>query len=269
MIKSNGKIKICIPSKSTRLVKSTLLGLIFITIVSLLTFDYKSIDLVVSTKDSLSNFISAFVNPALNSINFTKVMQEVLVTLGISAIATIFGVIIAFFGALLCARNISNPITTFIVKGVAAFIRAVPTVLWVLIFAVTAGLGSLSAIIGLSFHSVGYLIKAYAESIEEIDDGTIEALRASGASYWQIVFGAILPSSIRYMVAWTFMRFEINFANAIAVGAVAGAGGIGYSLFMAGNFYFDLAETGFLTWIIVITVIILELISTKIKETIK
>lgn len=65
------------------------------------------------------------------------------------------------------------------------------------------------------------------------------------------------------------MRFEINFANAVAMGAAAGAGGIGYSLFMSGSFYFDLRETGFLTIIIVITVIILEMISTKIKEKVK
>jgi len=156
-----------------------------------------------------------------------------------------------------------------VIKSGVAFIRAVPTILWVLIFTVAAGLGSVAAVIGLTFHSAGYLIKAYAESIEEMDSGTIEALKASGASYWQIIFQAVLPSSISYMTAWTFLRFEINFTNAIAVGAAAGAGGIGFDLFMAGSFYFDLRELGFITYIVVIAVILLEMLATKVKAKVR
>ena len=102
-----------------------------------------------------------------------------------------------------------------------------------------------------------------------MDPGIIEALKANGASYWQIVCQAIVPSTITSMVAWTFMRFEINFANAVAMGAAAGAGGIGFNLFMAGSFYFDLHEMGLLTYIVVIAVVILEMISTKIKAKVK
>lgn len=64
-------------------------------------------------------------------------------------------------------------------------------------------------------------------------------------------------------------RFEINFANAVAMGAAAGAGGIGFNLFMAGSFYFDLHEMGILTDVIVIAVILLEAVSTKVKAKVK
>jgi phosphonate transport system permease protein len=67
------------------------------------------------------------------------------------------------------------------------------------------------------------------------------------------------------MIAWTFLRFEINFTTAIAMGAAAGAGGIGYDLFMAGTFYFDLRELGFITYIVVAAVILLEMIATRVK----
>jgi phosphonate transport system permease protein len=150
-----------------------------------------------------------------------------------------------------------------------AVIRAVPTILWALIFTVAAGLGSVAAVIGLTFHSAGYLIKAYAESIEEVDSGTIEALKASGASFRQIVFQAILPASISRMTAWTFLRFEINFTNALAVGAAAGVGGIGFDLYMAGNHYFDLHELGFITYIVVAAVILPEILTTRIKAKVK
>jgi len=102
-----------------------------------------------------------------------------------------------------------------------------------------------------------------------MDSGSIEALRASGAGFWQIVFQAVVPASIGYMTAWTFLRFEINFVNAIAMGAAAGAGGIGFDLFMAGSLYFDLRELGFITYMIMASVILLELVATRIKQKVK
>ena len=146
-----------------------------------------------------------------------------------------------------------------------AFIRAVPTILWVLFFAVSAGLGSVAAVVGMTFHSAGYLIKAYSEAFEEVDKGVIEALAASGASWWQIVVQAVLPSSASYLMSWTFMRFEINFAVAVAVGAAAGAGGIGFDLFLAGAQYFDLREVGFITYLVLAVAVLLETITSKVK----
>ncbi|MBS3971021.1 MAG: ABC transporter permease subunit, partial [Clostridia bacterium] len=99
--------------------------------------------------------------------------------------------------------------------------------------------------------------------------GVIEALKASGANWWQIVFQAVIPSSITYMLSWTFMRFEINFAVAVAMGAVAGAGGLGFELFMASGHYFDLREVGMITYFILITAFVLEAISTKLKLRLK
>ena len=55
-------------------------------------------------------------------------------------------------------------------------------------FSVVANIGVEAAIIGMTFHSVAYLVKAYSESIEEIDNGIIEALKATGASFWKIIF---------------------------------------------------------------------------------
>lgn len=66
----------------------------------------------------------------------------------------------------------------------------------------------MAAVIGLTFHSFAYLTKVYAESIEEIDDGTIEALRASGAGFWQDSFSGVVPASLSHMDCRTFMRFE-------------------------------------------------------------
>ncbi len=260
-----GKIRISAKSKSNSAIKILIIALLAISVVAILTFDYKNIDLGKAVSDTLTNVKTVFLHPKLSRGTVSDVLYQLLITFCLGALSTVFGMVLAFFCSLLCAKNIANNKVANIVKSIVALVRAVPTVLWVLIFAVSAGLGSVAAVVGLTFHSFAYLTKVYAEAIEEIDDGTIEALRASGANFWQIVTQAILPSSISYMIAWTFMRFEINFTNAVAMGAAAGAGGIGFNLAMAGSFYFDLNEMGILTYIVVIAVVLLEALSTKIK----
>jgi phosphonate transport system permease protein len=265
----NGRIKTAATSKSGLVIKLTMLALLGLTVCGFLTFDCKNVDIAEAVAHTLDNIKIMFGRPHLKYNSVPGALNALFVTFSLGVLSTFFGAIIALFGALLCAKNIANPMTANVVKSFVALIRAVPTILWVLIFTVAAGLGGVAAVTGLSFHSVGYLTKAYAESIEEIDGGTIEALKASGAGYWQIIFQAVLPSSISYMTAWTFLRFEINFTNAIAVGAAAGAGGIGYDLFMAGSFYFDLRELGFITYVVVAAVILLELAATRIKAIVR
>lgn len=266
---SFGKIRIASHSKSDTAIKILMVALAAITVFAFYTFDYKEINFAEAISATFTNIKTVFLEPALKRDTVLGVLYQLLVTFCLGTLATIFGAVLALFCSLFCAKNISSPAVANVIKSVIAVIRAVPTVLWVLIFAVSAGLGSVAAVVGLTFHSFAYLTKVYAESIEEIDSGTIEALRASGANFWQIVCQAVLPATVSYIVAWTFMRFEINFTNAVAMGAAAGAGGIGFNLYMAGNFYFDLHEMGILTYIVVIAVVILEMISTKIKENVK
>jgi phosphonate transport system permease protein len=264
-----GKIKTAAMSKSGVAVNLTILILLGLTIYGFLTFDYKNINVTEALSSTVDNVKVLFGQPRLKYNTFLGAMNALLTTFSLGVLSTIFGAIIAFLGALFCAKNIANPIAANIIKSFVAFIRAVPTILWVLIFTVAAGLGSVAAVVGLTFHSAGYLTKAFAESIEEMDGGVIEALKASGASFWQIIFQAVIPSSISHMTAWTFLRLEINFTNAIAIGAAAGAGGIGFDLYMAGNHYFDLRELGYITYIVVAAVILLEIAATKIKAKVR
>jgi phosphonate transport system permease protein len=89
---------------------------------------------------------------------------------------------------------------------------------------------------------------------------------ATGANWWQIVFQAVIPSMATYLLSWTFLRFEINFANAVAMGAAAGAAGIGFDLFMAGEYYFNLHEVGLITYFILAFAIVLEMLATNMKS---
>src|SRR5699024_9955719 len=250
---------------SSDLMRITLLSLTMLTFVSFIFFDLTGFELKTAFDETMYNLKSMFLMPALSHFTFMEGVFQVIQTLGLAVLSTIIGAVIAFFLALFAATNISKPSVSRVIRVMVAFIRAVPTVLWVLIFAISAGLGSEAAVLGMMFHSIAYLVKAYSEAIEEIDAGIIESLRASGANYWHIVKHGILPSTSTYLLSWTFLRFEINFGVAVAMGAAAGAGGIGFELFMASGFYYDLREVGFITYMILLIAIMLEMYSSKLK----
>ena len=256
-------------TKETVVIRMLLLVLTLTTAYALLTIDYKSVDVAQAMADTLVNLKVIFLHPGSKHLSFSKALYEVVITLGLAFLTTLFGSVIALFLGLLSAQNLAPKTLSNVIKAFVAFIRAVPTILWVLIFAVAAGLGSAAAVIGMTFHSISYLTKAYSESFEELDRSVIEALRASGANWWQIVFQAVIPSSFTYLLSWTFLRFEINFANAVAMGAAAGAAGIGFELFMASGFYFDLHEVGLITYIILAFAMVLEAFATTMKGRIK
>ncbi|MFZ7134221.1 MAG: PhnE/PtxC family ABC transporter permease [Eubacteriales bacterium] len=265
----NSDFKIKPANKASIVIRITLISFLVLTIYGLVSFDYKNIELLKAVSDTLVNFKTMFTEPHFQHFDLGEAFYEVLVTLGLAVLTTLIGGIIALFLGLLGAQNLSTPRISNIVKALVSFIRAVPTVLWVLIFAVAAGLGSVAAVLGMAFHSISYLTKAYSESFEELDRGVIEAMLGSGANWWQIIFQAVIPSSMTYLLSWTFMRFEINFANSVAMGAAAGAGGIGFELYMAGGHYFDLREVGLITYFILAIAIFLELFSTRMKVKLK
>jgi len=252
-------------NKASLAMRAILLVLLGLTMYFFATMDYQGVNVLKGLADTFSNFKTMFLHPYSHRFTLGEAFYNVVVTLGLAFLTTLIGGIVALFLGLLAAQNLAPKKVTNVIKGFVAFIRAVPTILWVLIFAVAAGLGSAAAIIGMSFHSISYLTKAYSESFEDLDRSVIEALQASGANWWQIVFQAVIPSSVTYLLSWTFLRFEMNFANAVAMGAAAGAGGIGFDLFMAGGFYFDLREVGLITYLIIGIAIVLEVVSTNIK----
>ena len=191
------------------------------------------------------------------------------ISFALSILTTIGGAVIAFFLALGAARNIAPPAVAKIIRTITALIRAIPTIIWVLVFSVTVNIGTDAAVIGMCFHSIAYLVKVFSESFEQINRDTIDALRACGAGFTGIITQAVIPVAATSIISWTFFRFEINFINAVAIGAAAGSGGIGYYLFMAGNLYYDIREVGVITYIIFGTVILLEMLSLRLRKGIK
>lgn len=254
------------PKSSLRNVWFVLAGLAIVSLYAFSNFDYGNIDWGLAISGTFANLRTIFLEAELSSITLNAALLQVVITFAIAFLTTIFSAILSVVLGLLAARNLGGQRSSALIKGFVALIRAIPTVMWVLIFAIVAGLGSVAAVIGISFHSLGYLTKMFSESFEEMDGGVVEALKATGASWWAIVFQGVLPTTVRSLVAWTFMRFEINYIVALGMGAAAGAGGIGFNLFMAGNFYYNMREVGAVTFLILLTCFLLEAVSVRIKK---
>lgn len=238
-----------------------------ISIYTLYTVDIGDINIDIALKDLLKNLKWMFLEARLSErYTYIQIFISLLVTLSLALLTTMIGGGIAIFISFFASKNLSSDKMSRTIKIIMSFIRAIPTILWVMVFSIVASIGVEAAIIGMVFHSVAYLVKAYSESIEEIDKGIIEALKSTGASWWQIIFQGVIPHSISSILSWTFVRFEINFTNAVVVGAASGAGGIGYEMFMAGIMYFDIKEIGFFTYLIFFVTIILERISVLLRK---
>jgi phosphonate transport system permease protein len=263
----HGLIRIRTLSRPNVMLGAVVVVLALLTAYTMLALDYGKTPFLAALSAMLRDFLVMMTQPYIDKhFGLGDVTGGLFVSLGLAVLTTFVGAALAFVLGLLAAANLSNRLVSNGIKAVMSFFRAVPTILWVLIFTVAIGLGPEAAVCGLLFHSVAFLVKAYSESFEEVDPGVIEALRASGASWWQTVFQAVVPEKTSEMLSWGFIRFEINFVNAVAVGAVAGAGGIGLQLFLAGSFYHNIHEVGFIVYLCLAVAAALELVATRLRR---
>ncbi|MFD1670510.1 PhnE/PtxC family ABC transporter permease [Agrilactobacillus yilanensis] len=253
-------------SLSRVMIGFVLMGLAVITVFTLLHLDSANVQLGEAFHSLRETLTQIFIHPNVGSDSFSMLLSALGISLLLAIITTIIGAVIGFFLAIMASRNLTNRYLSAGIRVFMAVVRAIPTIIWVLIFSIVCGLGTTAAVLGLSFHSVAYLTKAYSESIEEIDQSTIEALKVTGSKFWVIVFQAIWPTTMASLISWTFIRLEINFANAVAVGAAAGAGGIGYQLFVAGNMSFDFHEVGMIVYMVIAVTFLLEFVAVKLRR---
>ncbi|WP_334329104.1 PhnE/PtxC family ABC transporter permease [Companilactobacillus sp. HBUAS59699] len=261
------KIKLRNPSLSRYMIIGVITFLVLTTAYTLTHLDSANVKIGSAFRGLMMTLNQMFLQPSAGTDGIVMLLQALGISLLLAIMTTIIGAVVGFFLAVMASKNLTNAWLSSSIRVFMAVVRAIPTIIWVLIFSIVCGLGTNAAILGLSFHSVAYLTKAYSESIEEIDQSTIEALKVTGSKFWVIVFQAIWPTIIASLVSWTFIRLEINFANAVAVGAAAGAGGIGYQLFVASGMSFDFHEVGMIVYLIIAVAILLEFIAVKLRKT--
>jgi phosphonate transport system permease protein len=180
----------------------------------------------------------------------------VLETVDIALLGTAVAVVLSLPLAVCAAENVTPSRPVYIgSRGVIAITRAVPDLVWALLFVTAVGLGPFPGVLALSVHSVGMLGRLFAETIEDIDMGPVDALRIIGASPIQIVSHAIVPGLLPSFVGIGLYRLDENVRSSLVLGFV-GAGGIGFLILTAMNLfqYRQVATLLILTYILVMTV---------------
>lgn len=138
-------------------------------------------------------------------------------------------VLAAPLALLLTAAGGAPPAVRTAARVVATVLRGVPELVWALVFVATVGLGPAAGVYALALHGAGLLAKLWAEQLEAVEPGPVEALRLTGAGRGAVLALAVLPQARAGLVSLALYQWECNVRTATVLGFV-GAGGLGQAV---------------------------------------
>ena len=148
----------------------------------------------------------------------------------IATIGTSLGVVIAGSLCLLAARNITpSPWLNLPARWLLNLLRGIDSFVFALIFVAAVGLGPFAGALGVGLHSAGSLAKLWAETIETVEPGPLEAATMSGASRFKVAVYALAPDVLPSLASIALYLWEFNIRASTVLGVV-GAGGLGQEL---------------------------------------
>ena len=169
--------------------------------------------------------------PDLEYITEPAYLASVVDTIQMAYLGALFGMLMAvplgWFGSynMTPSKHFVYPIARFVSMGA----RAVHETIWAILFVTILGFGMLAGVLALTMFCTGFAGKLFAEEIEAIDMGPVEAIRATGASELNVMAYGVFP---QVRVAFTgigIYTWDVAFRAATVVGFF-GAGGMGWYL---------------------------------------
>lgn len=162
-----------------------------------------------------------------------NIFSSILETLAMAFVGTCFGGGIALLISFLAASNTSpHPIVRAIFRGLMSMERVIPKLVIILVFVIAVGLGPFAGMLTLTIGTIGMFGKLFADAIEEVDEGPVEATYATGATKLQVIKYCFIPQVLPSFTANLFYAFDVNLRSAIGLG-IFGGGGIGFEIHMA------------------------------------
>ena len=143
--------------------------------------------------------------------------------------ATLAGVLLSVPLAIIAARNLVPKSVYAAARGFIVLGRTLHEVIIAIFFVKLFGFGPVAGLLTLAFASAIFLGKMIAEDIENVRAGSVEALRATGAGFGQVVVYSIVPQVLARAVGLVIYRLDANVRHSTVIGIV-GAGGIGQTL---------------------------------------
>lgn len=198
-------------------------------------------------------FVLGFLQP-----NFTSRWGDIVIgfqeSLTMTVTSTALGVALSIPVAVGAARNLAPTWVYLICRSFVALSRTLNEIIVAIFLVAMFGFGPFAGFLTLTFATIGFMAKLMAEDIEEIEASQLEALRATGAGYLQVLDFAVLSQVMPRLIGLSLYRLDINFRESAVIGIV-GAGGIGATLNTAMDRYeFDSAAAIILVIITIVMV---------------
>jgi len=250
-----------VPRDPRRASKALVWGSVTVVIVLLHLFAIAGTDfdptLLVDGWQGMARFVADAFPPDLDWEKVVKPgLEATLVTLWIGLLGTTLSIPSALLLAVFASRTTTvHPVAYQVSRAILSFFRAVPDIVFALIFVTAVGLGPFAGVLALICHNTGVMGKLWAESMEETDQGPQEALSTAGASRLQQITHGSLPLVVPQFVGLLLYRFDVNVRSSLVLGLV-GAGGIGLLINQAiKSFQFDTMLTHIIIVLILIIVV--------------
>ncbi|AHM05441.1 Phosphonate ABC transporter permease protein phnE2 [Roseibacterium elongatum DSM 19469] len=213
--------------------------------------------------DRGQRFIMGFLQPDFTS-RWRDISQGLIESLTMTLTSTVVGVAISVPIGIGAARNLAPRWIYFICRSIIAVSRALQEIIIAIFFVAMFGFGPFAGFLTLSFATIGFIAKLLADDIEEIDETQAEAIRSTGASWWQLVNYAVQPQVMPRLIGLSLYRLDINFRESAVIGIV-GAGGIGATLNTAIDRY-EYDSAGAILLIIIAIVMVAEYGSSYLRK---
>lgn len=172
--------------------------------------------------------LSEAIPPNLGFLDAT--LRPMLETFQMAVIASVIGCTIGLPVAMLASKvSAPNGVVLWLDRSILAVVRAVPDIMYALIFVSALSVGPLPGVLALILFNIGVIGKLLSETIDGIDPGPLEAATAAGGSRLLVNRWAVLPQVLPNYVAYALYTFELNIRASAVIGLV-GAGGVGQLL---------------------------------------
>jgi phosphonate transport system permease protein len=212
---------------------------------------------------NMAEFGHAFLHP--NFHDWDTYLEDMVITIQIALWGTTLAVVFSIPFAILSSANVCPQWVVQPVRRLMDACRAINEIVFALMFVVAVGLGPFAGVMALFIHNLGVFAKLFSEAVEAIDPRPVEGIRATGARRVQEVIFGVIPQVMPLWSSLTLYRLETNVRSATTLGIV-GAGGIGQTLYESIR-SFQYGETAAQVIIVVVTVMVIDMLSARLRKT--
>ncbi|MEC0231796.1 PhnE/PtxC family ABC transporter permease [Paenibacillus alba] len=192
-----------------------------------------------------------------------SLIETVLVSIAATTVASVFALLFAILGS---NTTGVGGVASWISRSIATLFRNIDVAAWSMILLFSFGQNVMTGYFALFFGSFGFMTRAFIESIDEVSGSSVEALRATGAPYFSIIFQSVIPASMPQLLSWILFMVETNIRQATLIGILTGTGiGFLFSLYYKSLNY---SSASLVVIVIVVAIMMIEVVSNYVRRVI-